>query len=528
MKALATAVLNDAAYDELELTVRDRSAAAETLFTTDAAPDALWNAYLLNLPEERRQHYTCHACRSFVQRYGGLVTIDVDGTAVPLLWTEAEGLFADSVAALAAKVKKAKVTGMFLSSLPVWGTPQTGEWSHLSGAPARTWKGRVQSAGQAMAGKREDYAILSRGLAEYPVDAVRQAVRVLKADALSRSEKTLGVAEWLLSVHESVSGKRGTKRNNLVWRAVADAPAGYCHVRSTMISTLLDDIVAGLDFAAISARWAEKMHPLRYQRPQAPPKSGTIAQAEKLVAELGIEHSLLRRFATLDDVLDTLWTPRAPDEGDEARTGGVFDHLRAGRRKPGALELPAVAITWEKFHRTIVPHVLGMEARVPVHGAFYGLVTASDPEAPAIVQWDGLAGRPRNPVSWYFYHGGSPASLWGMTAGWAPVSAVFLSPHQWQEPEKFAHQGLHVFFALDGCRDTRDAGLALFPEILRSECHGIRSVIEAHSRSQRIEGREASNANGLAFQKQANSEPQITLRVRTRDGLASYTVDRWD
>jgi hypothetical protein len=69
-----------------------------------------------------------------------------------------------------------------------------------------------------------------------------------------------------------------------------------------MIGTLLEDIHVGLPFDDFKAKFAAKMHPLQYQRPQAAPKVGAIAQAEKLVEQLGIVRSLKRRFARLDDL----------------------------------------------------------------------------------------------------------------------------------------------------------------------------------------------------------------------------------
>jgi hypothetical protein len=153
-----------------------------------------------------------------------------------------------------------------------------------------------------MAEKLEDYKMLCHGLADYSRETVEQAVRVLKADAVYRSEKALGIAEWFLKLHEAIKDNPKAKRN-LTWLAAATAPPGFCHVRSTMISTLLDDINSGLAFDDIARRWKDKMHPLQYQRPTAAPKEGAIKQAEEMVAKLGLERSLLRRYATLDDVL---------------------------------------------------------------------------------------------------------------------------------------------------------------------------------------------------------------------------------
>lgn len=521
----------DEGYDQMERLIQSRvQAVAAPLFTTDADPQSLWDGYLLNLPAERRQHYNCNCCRRFLQKYGGLLTPGTgEGEMVPVVWGEPEAVptfFRDAVNSLSGMLKRAKVTGVFLSSEPEWGQPRTGNWSHLCGKPPSVFKSPVKTAEQAMAEKKQDFQILSHSLADYSVEVVAEALRVLQQDALYRSEKAVAVAHWFHDLHQKLKGKAGPARSNLIWQAVATAPVGFCHVRTTVISTLLDDIAAGLPFDAISGRWKQKLHPLQYQRPTAAPAVGAIEQAEKLVEKLGLAPAFSRRFAALSDVLLKWWEPPQQREAVPA-TGGLFDHLRPDRALVNKLDLPPVPVTWAKFQRTVLPLARRVEVLLPHRGAFYGLVTAADPAAPPLLQWDGLEGQKRNPVSWYFYSNGSAPSHWNLTGGsWVPVAAVFPPPTQWQQPEKFKHHGDKVFFALSGCWDSNSAGagLGLFPECLRSELHGVRAVLEAHSRRGAIAGAEAGTANGFAF----DGKQSLTVRVDTDAGRQQHVIDRFD
>lgn len=61
-------------------------------------------------------------------------------------------------------------------------------------------------------------------------------------------------------------------------------------------------------------------------------------------------------------------------------------------------------------------------------------------------------------------------------------------------PDRLTYQGASVIFILDGARDTQDARLALFPETLRSEFHGIRATIEAFSKCGTIADRGQASA----------------------------------
>lgn len=530
--ATMTAHALDGAYHVLESRIAERIAAvAEPLFTTDARPDALWAAYLAAFPDDARAFYTCHSCRDFIHRFGGLVRIESDGHVVPFLWSALE--VPETVAAIVesqhAIVARSRVKGVFRWGADPWGLPQniaqkTGAtWTHLSGTPRTHHARRTETPSQQAAALREDFGILSRSLADFPLAVVEEAVRVLQSGALTRSEKAEGVASWLLALCRAIAAAPKAKRN-LMWRAVATAPPGFTHVRSSVLGTLLEDIAAGLPFAEVSRRWAEKLHPLQYQRPTAAPSEGQIAVAERRVKELGIERSLARRFATLDDVLAKVWEPRADEAAPASNGAGVFDALRQDATRVKALELPAQTMTWEKFARTVLPLATTLEVLAPARGGYYGLVTAVDAAAPPIIQWDGLDGHPRNPVSWYFYNNGSTAGQWGLAPDWTAVGAVFLAPFAWQEPTRFAHQGRQLFFALPTARETRASGLALFPEILRAELREVRSVIEAYSNRTQIVGAEHGTANGLAF----DGKTRVRLRVKTPSGRAVYDVDRWD
>lgn len=522
-------VSSDPDYADFEQLIAARVASAKgPLFSTNA--EELFESYLGGIPEQERQHYNCRCCRRFIERFGGLVTIGADGISRSLLWdADSPGSFHNPVAAMLVKVQRAKVTGVFVNGEPTWGTafnvpgaPSKYEgqrWTHLHGTPPVVFKSPLVTAEHASAEKLQDYIILHKALAEIPMEAVVQAVRVLEADAVDRSEKTLGVAKWLLALHQSIADLRGPKRNNLIWLAVATAPPGWCHVRSTMISTLLDDVIEGLPFDAIQRRWNAKMHPLQYQRPTAPPSDGNIVQANKIMEKLKSEGALARRFAQLDDVV-ALWKPREVPPDEANRGGGAFDHLKTKRNAIKPVELPATKIVWEKFRDTVLPDALEIEVHLSGGSQpFYGLVTAVNPDSPPMLQWDGLEGQPRNQVSWYFWHGGTTASHWGLSAGWNKVGAVCLKPCHWQS-DKFTHQGPGVFFVLPDARESRMAGGGYFPETLRSEYHGIRSVIEAHSRNATLEGMADGNANGIAL----DDGSSLTVRVRMAGGLSSYQL----
>lgn len=490
------------------------------LFRTDASD--LNALYLDSLPGERQVH-NCSCCRRFIEAYGGLVAITETGETVPAMWNP-EGVpsfYRSAFATLFDRVKRARVTSIFYTKQPTWGTPQTGLWSHLSVVPPSTlvYRERALTSGQAMAAMKENFRTVATALGDFKVPMLDEALRILQAGALARSEKFVGPVKWLRSLHDRPKGRLG---ENVLWRSIAAAPEGYCHPRASVIGSLLEDIAAGLPFDTIKSRFDAKLGPLVYQRPQAAPSAGNIKAAEELVAKLGIAPSLERRFARIDE-LRSVWTPAAAKEATPA--DGVFGHLKAkGSDDIRPLDLPAVTVTWDKFSRTVLTNAERVEILVPAHGRFIALTTAANVDAPPILKWD--REDERNPVAWYVYPGGSSASQWRLTAGqWAKVTAIAPLPNMWgSRPMPFISEG--VVLVIDGAGDTRtSSGNALFPECLREELHGARATIEAYSRSAELAGRTEASACGYDIRKQS---ADCVLRAFSAGAWNSYRIDRWD
>ena len=526
-------------YDELLVYIRNSfeifaQDPNEPLFTTDVTD--LYEEFLNHLPDDARQHYNCRACRNFVNRYGGLVKIDSHGMLSPVMWkllTDVPEFFRPAIFAMRDVVVHAKVTGIFVTDEKRLGVPKTGEWSHMAvDVPAsRRLLKRYQDPNKIAAEHNENARMLKSAILKYKVSTIESAVNMLRSGSLFRSEKVLPNAEWLLEVAKSPAHKQdskyvSTKFSNIIHLKAATAPSGFCHISSGMLGTLIDDIGEGYDFDFIKNRFNEKMDPLRYQRPQAAPSAGNVLRAEKIFEELGLKDSLKRRFARIDEI-QTIWKPqnRTPNEV----SSGIFANVKTKQslEKPTITpRMPYITMTWEKFNRTVLPTAKKIEYLVPMSNNSYGaMVTAEDPDAKPIILWD--KEEARNPFSWYMYARGSYASSWNLKEGThVNVAGIALQPNLWQPG--YEHLGKGVFLILEGCRDTKNGSLGLFPEILRGELREVRSTIEAFSRSGKIDGTEEASACGLIIQESTRTWGSIRLRVTTDVGISMYTLDRWD
>lgn len=495
------------------------------LFTTDASD--LFDLYLSSLPTTDRQHYTCNTCRHFFERFGGLVTIGDDGKLESVMWEpgDAPSFYYNAAVALKAVVERATVTGIYLSKDGVYGTPATNglvRWTHYAVKvdPKRVYKARTKDAGEAMAEKREEFKMLSRGLSEFTVEHIETAVTLLRAAGLANAVAVLGRAEWLLELKKTLMLRKRPLQANCIWAAVATAPVGFTHIRSSMLGTLLDDVKNGTDLEVLKRSFAAKMAPTAYQRPQAAPSIGTIKQAEEMVRKLGIETALERRFARFDEIaIHSLWQPK---DVHTENAGGVFGHLKAPKASATPKATAGVEkITWASFAKKVMPLAKAMHVHIGYTKANYiGVVTATHEDAAPILKWD--TEELRNPVSWYLYNGGSAASQWGLTAGaYVKVAGVFDLPCHWNGKQT---PGLPEgrFYVLEGAQDKNSDGLALFPQVLKSELHSVRAVIEAHSNSGQKTGQLDASACGIDV-------IGTTVRVTLSGGVVSdYLIDRME
>jgi hypothetical protein len=462
------------------------------------------------------------------------VRIDDDGDLLPVMWNETAGdvpeFYRPAFMGMRDRVRRAKVTGVFKATHGVWGQPSNvgpggKTWRHMSViAPvALIYDNRALTAGQAIAAARENFATVQNALSVFTAPLLDQALRVLESGHLDRAEKLLGPVRWLRALHDRPKGRRG---ENLLWRAVATAPEGYCHPRASVVAPLLADIVAGTPFDVLQARHAAKVESMRYQRPQAAPTAGNIAAAEALVAKLGIDRSLERRFARLDE-LQTVWTPKDPAPPPRSTSGGVFSHLapKAAEFPASSVGLPQSVMTWVKFARDVLPRAERMQLLVPARsGRFLAFTTAVHADAPPILKWDRDGAR--NPVAWYVHVPPSAAVTWNLSGGaWTEVEAVVPMPTMWGDrPMPFISDG--VVLILPGMKDGRKGvSNALFPECLHAELHGVRATIEAYSKSASLGD---SDGSACGYDVRKGGEIECGLRVLAGGAWSVYKIDRWD
>lgn len=405
-------------YYEFEEAVAIRAALLDDnvntpVFVTDA--EGLYEMYLGNISDpEARQHYTCNACRNFIERFGNLAMVNAEGKLESLMWDvdATPAFFKASVEAMQKAVENAKIKGVFYADAKKLGLPKTGEWTHLHMILPREMvvNTRVKTAGQQMAEKREEYRILMDALNTFSMETINKAIEVCETDAAYRADRVLGAAKAFREVKEIFDNTADANvKRNLIWMKVAKVPNGVFHIASSPVGELMKNIMSGMSLRVSAMKFSEMMG--GYMVSTAAPTASAVESAERMIEKLGLADALERKYEAYANIPKDafVWEDKgaaaiaAKAAEKAAKPAGIFAKVQtkaqANAGQTMASDMPVSVMTWAKFARTILPEAREIAALTDNRQRFMALVTAANADAENILQWD-------NTVSWYYNNGG--------------------------------------------------------------------------------------------------------------------------
>jgi len=462
------------------------------------APKCGWyDLFLSKLPADRREHYRCRTCKAFFDTHGGDVVVR-DGKSssvfhdiyLPTFFRSAmlcviqfaESISIDDVA----DVSQASFGGPSMTK-----SKKHNCYFHHLGYERQPYL-RIFAHRPSL---KEDRKILSQAMVKHHAQA-RKALHLLKTRAgtdMSKANKFLPWAMWFCEMCDL------GPNDPSFWEKLTKSPPSWCHVNDSALGRLLE-LVAPFrpDYDAVVKAWNEMVDPGVYQRPQAPPKEGTIDRAEALFKQLNLDRALDRKFATRLPEEAYVWKPAGVYYNRPHQPPGTFSDLRGVRGQVAVGEARSIgkrSYAWFASH--VLPDAAAIEY-VPAGVAnYFAFTDALHADAPPMFKWKGN-------ISLYLYRGGSSRHRWGLPQDWIPVLGITKSPGEWAGG---GHElvGKGAYFILAGAREQNPegVGLGLFPEVVRGDLHEVRSVIERASNTRkmaRLKDQEHLELAGVAFQ----------------------------
>lgn len=389
-------------FNQIKKKVSDRMdyLSQKDLFVVDLDRDALFNAYIEALPYEEKQPHNCNCCKSFLRQYGNIVAI-IDGKVETLWDFEVESPYDAVPNALAWLVRNAPIVDVFVSKQAQLGTDHNFQmkpefsapkkWEHFSATlPANKVYRGSESIESVMGDARSTKQVFKRSLDEITLDSIETVLELIAQNSLYRGEEH---KTTLVNFLKHKKAYKNSQNNDLyAWSNFRQGGK----IRNSAIGTLLVDLSENMDLDRAVSRFESMVAPSNYKRPTALVTKSMIESAEKEIKELGLEKSLYRRYATVDDipVNDLLFVDR-----DIKKSSGLFDSLKDDVQvNPKSLS-KVETVSIDTFINDIIPTATSLEVLLQNnHKNFMSLVASVYDDAPILFNWD-------NAISWSYHDG---------------------------------------------------------------------------------------------------------------------------
>lgn len=319
--------------DKVDNSFQQMCKGQSNLFRAKVDKDLLWNTYLESFPEEERQEHNCNCCRQFIKNWGNVVAIK--DNKVITFWDIKCGEPYNTVAANLKKlVLSYPVTDLLVQTFPKLGTDKNtflradgtvGVWNHLfTVLPEKFIYRGSSSEDTVMSDFRSTYEVFTRSLNTITPDAVAVVLELIEQNSLYRGLEFKKVVEEFQTLQNKYNKLPQNEKNAYIISHVKNSGV-VARIRNSAIGTLLVDLSEGVDLDTAVTKFETVVAPTNYKRPTAVVTKSMIEAAQKKVKELGIEKSLSRDYAKLDDITvnNVLFVNR-----DLSEQVGIFDKLK--------------------------------------------------------------------------------------------------------------------------------------------------------------------------------------------------------
>lgn len=376
------------------------------LFVTDAKKEDLWNCYIESYQDENvRQSYNCNACRQFVKNFGALVYISADYKLQTIWNFKVNDLEFQSLNNRMHKL----VLGSKIQDFFYWDSPNLGcksnkqlleggniiEWRHLHGNLTREFIKSTKSLIREIQSKeRQQVGVFDRSLRELTIESVDTVLDLISQGSLYRGSQFKSLLESFRKHQITFNSLSAEAKDKYPWLFYKKYKMS---IRNSSIGTLLVDISNGMDLDEAVRRYESIMAPTNYKRPKAIFTAKMVEEAKKTLEDLGMENSLARRHATLDDLRanNLLFLDRGNFKSQD-----VFNQLTAKAKVKTPSFNNVEEISLNDFVGKILPTAKHLKVYFEdrLQSKLVSLVTAVDPESPSMFKWN-------NKFSWSYKSG---------------------------------------------------------------------------------------------------------------------------
>jgi len=390
-----------------KVTERFNQLSQHKLFKMDISKDDLWSMYLESFPpgtneiHKERREYDCQCCAQFVKNIGGVVAI-IDGKIETIWDIDIKHPFNVVFSNLSNLVKSAKIRNIFLHTEPKFGqekTVQTLEsgdtinWNHFNcKLPKELVK---KDTCQSLLGKTHtNKKVYERGLKELTIESFEIVLDLIAQKSLYKGDEFHHAVNCFYEGKKSFDKITDEKDQDIfVWQTL-DYETSL--IRNTAIGTLLQDISEGVDITRAVNSFETKVAPTNYKRNSAPITKMMVEKAMAKIESLGLRPSLVRRFATIEDISvnNVIFADRS---SSALMKDALADLLMTQTKEPTKNYEKVDEISIADFITNVVPQIDSMELLVQNKHSnnLVSLISPNDESALNLFTWD-------NKFSWSY------------------------------------------------------------------------------------------------------------------------------
>ena len=503
---------------------------------------SIWYNWVNRLPEEFRQHYNCQTCKRFFNEYGNLVYItsedevEVISAIMPAKGEDVPFVFREAYNWLTEAVKTATVTDVFYRkeaqdlgvarSKPSENNPEG--WTHFSvhynpEQVAYKLKGETHQY-HGIVGK------LQGDIHEVSESSWNNLKLAIDAGKFDDYQQHLSFFKWLLYVKD-ICSLRSVGKVNLLWLEIVKGGIAWVNFKSTVVGEFLKNCGEDVDVAYL--QYLAMTDPLKYQRAQKDASDNQLKIAAKRIEELGVNDSLLRRPAKLDELhyiwespFNTVESTEVTGE-EETPTTNVFNAMLSKKEvtKEPKLE-DTIEVSWTKFYNHVLPKAKRLRVYIPGNVLIggYGFMGPVVPDSKPIFKWD--KPEKRYPFNQFTYEDHVPTANWFDKENlndWFDIYGVVRQSQRFDQPLDFLSEDTTnqmAFFIIKGMGLLGKKQSALFANDLYPEFHEIRRAIEMYSQAPNADWGDKRGEHACGIEAFTDAKLEVTME----SGKAYYSI----
>lgn len=324
--------------------------------------DELYMMYLdsFHTPEARQEH-TCACCKQFFRNYGNLVSLTPDGQTYSLLFDDCRSIPAEyreftlaaSTLLLGSKIEKMLYAADAKSPIEL-GRAELGGFDHFAYQlfMVTVRPDAYKTPWQNSAALSEDVRMLHTSLSKWNDDILTRAKLLFEHDADLQRTQFAEILPRFIDVRDRYRAiKHHKQRTNYLFAVATTVRKGLVRIGQSVVGEFLSNLGEGMSTELAKKMFLNMVDTKDYLRPKAAPAAQSVAQAEKIVGDLGLKEALRRRSLRRDELDgNTIWdqlTLESKGQETDAVFGAVVTKdQKAGVQKPtidgGRLSLAAL------------------------------------------------------------------------------------------------------------------------------------------------------------------------------------------